>query len=263
MSITIPNGGINLLPCRFGPMFFPRGDAYVGRSLELLGEYSATEVEVFAMLLRAGDVVVEAGANIGAHTVPLARLVGPAGRVIAFEPQRPLELVLSANVLINDLDNVVVERAAVGAAPGTTAVPLVSLSAEANFGGVSLGEGEPVPLVSIDSLALTSLRLLKVDVEGFEREVVEGAARTIRSQRPALYLENDRRHLSPDLIRTVRALDYRMWWHVAPFYTQPNFRQAPNPFGTLASLNMLCLPAEAHAAISGMREVAGDDDWPA
>ena len=61
--------------CRHGRMVFLKHDVYIGRSLELYGEYSESEAEVFTQLLRPGDVVIEAGANIGAHTVHIANLV--------------------------------------------------------------------------------------------------------------------------------------------------------------------------------------------
>src|SRR5262245_48257434 len=79
---------LNLMACRHGPMLFPRGDMFIGRSLELYGEWSEGEVTLFSNLVVAGDNVVEAGANIGTHTLALSRLVGPQGKVWALEPQQ-------------------------------------------------------------------------------------------------------------------------------------------------------------------------------
>lgn len=244
-------------------MVFPRGDQYVGRSLEVLGEYSKHEVEFFLAVLSAGDVVVEAGANIGAHTVPIARKVGPQGKVYAFEPQRHLFAVLCTNICLNGLENVVPEWAAVGAEPGQTAIPMPSLASRANFGGIGLGTGEPVRMVTIDSLNLTALRLLKADVEGFERHVIEGAAETIRRCKPVLFVENDRRALSPDLIRAIRAHGYRLWWHHTPLYTPDNFRGAANPFDkNYFSINMIGLPEDSRIQLQGMHEVGEPEAWP-
>src|SRR5262249_46365854 len=73
--------------CRYGSMSFHRNDTYIGRALDLYGEYSESEVDLFRRILKTGDTIIEAGANIGALTVPLAQIVGPSGWLMAFEPQ--------------------------------------------------------------------------------------------------------------------------------------------------------------------------------
>lgn len=77
---------MRLRRCRHGPMLYNVNDAYIGAMLDQYGEFSEDENEIFQQLLRPGMTVVEAGANIGAHTVPIAQRVGPRGRVLAFEP---------------------------------------------------------------------------------------------------------------------------------------------------------------------------------
>ena len=65
--------------CRYGDMVFQTNDTYVGRSFDLYGEFSEGEVVLFRQLIRPGQVVVDVGSNIGAHTVPLAQLTGRQG----------------------------------------------------------------------------------------------------------------------------------------------------------------------------------------
>ncbi|MEM7399847.1 MAG: FkbM family methyltransferase, partial [Pseudomonadota bacterium] len=72
---------------RHGRFRYLRHDIYIGASMHTYGEYSEIEVQALLHLIEPGETVVEAGANIGSHTVPLARKIGPRGRVIAFEPQ--------------------------------------------------------------------------------------------------------------------------------------------------------------------------------
>src|SRR5690242_661708 len=93
-------GFIRLKQCRHGRMIYNTNDIYVGRSLDLYGEYSEGETEVFAQLVNAGDVVVEVGANIGTSTVWFGKHVGPAGAVVALEPQRIVFQILCANVAL-------------------------------------------------------------------------------------------------------------------------------------------------------------------
>ncbi len=246
-------------------MLFLTRDKYIGRSLDIYGEFSEWEAHVFTQLLRATDVVVEAGANIGAHTVHIAKLVGAHGLVLAFEPQRVIDELLCANIALNELFHVRPYHAALGRGPGTIKVPILDYRSEQNFGGLSLSEssaGEDVPLFALDSFALPALRMLKVDVEGMEAEVLSGARETIVRLRPALYVENDRQAQSERLIKLIDELGYNMWWHLPPLFNPGNFAQArQNIFGGIASQNLLCLPKETPAEVSHMRAVTGPKDW--
>ncbi len=186
-NMTTPQPVANTSPttlkqCRHGLLLFLREDMYIGRSLDLYGEFSELEAVLFAQIVRAGDVVLEVGANIGAHTVHLAQLVGPHGHVHAYEPQRVIFQLLCANVALNSLFNVYTHHAGVGGSPGELHVPHPNYAAVNNFGGLSLSHekrGEPVPVVCLDTLTLPSLKLLKVDVEGMEHEVLSGARHAI------------------------------------------------------------------------------------
>ena len=91
-----------LVMARYGLMLVNVNDMYIGASIMLYGEWSEDEVQVMTLNLRPNSTVVDVGANIGALTIPLARAV-PQGRVVAFEPQRVVEQILSANVQLNAL----------------------------------------------------------------------------------------------------------------------------------------------------------------
>ncbi len=148
--------------CRHGPMTYLPNDRFIGRSLQIYGEYCEHEVEMLRHLLRPGDMAIDAGANIGALTVGMAQAVGPQGAVHAFEPQGVLHGLMAENIAQNRLANVVAHKAAAGAAPGVIRVPPLDYGEAANFGGVALGmssgDGEEVPVVTIDSLRLPRLR---------------------------------------------------------------------------------------------------------
>lgn len=252
--------------CRHGTLLFNRHDQYIGRSLALYGEYSEDEVRLLAPLLRPGDLVVEAGANLGAHTVPLARAVGPAGRVLAFEPQRLVFQLLCANAALNSLTQVDARQAALGATPGSLRVPPLPPDQAANFGAVALqaaGPGEAVPVLPLDALDLPACRLLKADVEGMECAVLDGARHTLARCRPVLYVENDRPAQSAALIARMLELGYRLWWHLPPLYRADNWRgAAQDVFPGIVSINLLGLPGEWGARVEGLRPVRGpQDDW--
>jgi FkbM family methyltransferase len=251
-------------PCRHGTFHYFAHDLFVGRSLDRYGEFSEHEVALFAQILKPGAVVVEAGANIGALTVPMARQVGPAGRIVAYEPQAVLAALLARNLADNGIANAEVRHAALGAQPGSAHVPQIDYGAVGNFGGVPLGDaGATVPLETIDGLALTRLDFVKIDVEGMETEVLAGAAATVRRHQPVLYVENDRKQHSHRLITALLDLDYRLWWHFAPLFHPDNFiGAAENLFPGIVSVNLLCLPNSRNTTVKGGVPVLGpDDDW--
>lgn len=267
IPILSPDAFNEFAICKDGPMLFNRYDTFIGASLRQYGEWSAAELDVFRQIVPPNHIVVELGANIGAHTVALSRIVGAGGAILAFEPRRLVFQTLCANLALNSCANVVARQAAVGAEAGELMVPVLPLNLPNNFGALPLGgrweHGESVPLVTIDSLQLPTCRLIKLDIEGMELEALRGAVETIRRCRPALYVENDRDEKSSALIALLLSYDYRLYWH-APFLFQPdNFAgDTENIFDRIASYNMLCVPRESGGGISGLVEISGpDDSW--
>lgn len=268
MNVLIDDGGMNcVVRGRHGVFVYNRHDVYIGRSLREYGEFSEQEEAFLRQLIRPGDVIVEVGANIGTHTVPLARQVGPTGIVFAFEPQPVVYQTLCANVALNSLSNVECCAMAVGDHAGDIGLPSVDYDASNNFGGISLSPdaaGRRVPLVRLDDmLELSKLRLLKIDVEGMEKPVLDGARETILRHRPALYVENDRIEQSPTLIETIQQLGYDLFWHCPPFFNPQNFAGNPNDvFGNIVSVNMLGVPAERQSEITGLVPVTDSMSHP-
>ncbi len=257
---AFPLDGPNRLKrCRHGVMLYNPNDLFVGRSLDLYGEYSEGEVDLFRQVVRPGQVVLDVGANIGPHTVFLARAVGAQGHVVAFEPQRLAFQALCANVALNGLTNVTCRDVVVGAERAAVRVPVLDPAAVQNFGGLSLtgtDEGEVVEQIALDQLALARCDFIKIDVEGMEGQVIAGAADTLRRLRPLLYVENDRKEQSDALVRRLDALGYRMYWHPPPLFNPDNYAGNPdNVFGDTVSLNILCLPRESDMEVTGMPRV--------
>lgn len=261
-----PNGFNELSVTRSGPMLYNKNDTYVGGSLQKYGEFSVSEQLLFAQIVRSGMLVVEVGANIGAHTVDLARIVGQDGEVHAFEPQRIVFQTLCANLALNQCTNVFARQLALGASAGTIMVPPVAPTDRSNFGGISLGQfagGETVPLDTLDSLDLPACHLIKADVEGMEFEVLKGAARTIEMYRPLMYVENDRADRSEQLLTLVQQYGYVAYWHLAPLFNPANFAgETEDIFPRIVSINILCVPKEVKMAVDGLRKVvSASDTW--
>lgn len=168
-------------------------------------------------------LILDVGAHDGLLTIPLARLAG--ARVIAFEPLPSAHARLAAACA--GLANVELRREALGAAPGRLmlSVPVVDgvpaeqwASLAKDYGAFAsvTTETHAVEVITIDSLGLADVTHMKVDAEGFEQEVLEGARATLRRCRPVLSLELEERHragATRDVPALLAALGYetRFW----------------------------------------------------
>ena len=269
------DGAIQCIEALHGRFHVLRHDLYVSRSMALYGEWTEGEFALVQPLLALGDHCIDVGANLGCMTVPLAKAVGPTGSVFAFEPQPGLFRLLAANTVNNGAHNVRLHQAACGAVSGVTQVPELDYSRAYNYGALSLqamagaaqagGISRAVPTVRLDDVFdAPSLRLIKIDVEGMEAEVVRGAAGIIGLHRPFLYVENEfPGAASAASISAIAALGYRLFWHVAPLYNPANFRKkAENLFEGIACVNMFCAPQEARIDTGALREVASAGEHP-
>jgi FkbM family methyltransferase len=146
---------------------------------------------VLAPLVGPGDTVVDVGANLGFVSLMLAPRLRPAGTVIALEPSPRTYRKLRATVEKNAIGDVVrTMNVGAGASAGDATLHQVSASSgNATILGGS-GPGEAVSLIRLDDLGLgASFRLLKIDTEGFESEVLKGGAEAIAAYRPQIFIE--------------------------------------------------------------------------
>jgi FkbM family methyltransferase len=256
----------HLRRCRHGYILYNNNDTYVGRSFELYGEFSDGEAQLFDQIVRPGEVVLDVGANIGAHTLFFAQKVGPGGRVYAFEPQRVVFQTLCANMALNSISNTYCIQAALGEAPGSVTVPVFNYAQTNNYGGVEIDTfavGEPVPVITVDSLDLPACRLIKVDVEGMELKALKGAVQTVKRCKPMLYVENDRVEKSEALMQFIDGLGYDMYWHLPPLYSPQNYYQNPqNVFAYIVSFNLLCVARELGTTITGFKQASPTEPHP-
>jgi FkbM family methyltransferase len=147
--------------------------------------------------LRPGDVVFDVGANFGMHVLHAARLVGPSGRVYAFEPVPANLRLLRRHLQLNQLEGTVkVVATAVSNSPEPTLemfLPADRIAVAASLRPTS-GHAQVtrVPNLRLDDLRVpdeSRLRLMKVDVEGAELDVIRGACGLLQRTRPLLLIE--------------------------------------------------------------------------
>ena len=258
-------GATRVAKTRFGPMAYQRGDVVIGRSLAEYGEWAGPEIDFLLDLLQFGDTVVDVGANIGTHAIAMARRVGSSGEVIAFEPQRPTFHLLCANIALNALDNIRAERVAVGRRLKVVEIPAVKTGNIGNVGHADWGRGEKTPLLPLDHYKFAQLKLIKIDVEGMELAVLEGAKKTIKRLRPWLFIENNIQEYSERLIAWLFGVGYRCWWHLEPYFNEENFYGNRHNFlqGLVdrPEINMLCLPKGVDPPDGLIQILSPHDSW--
>ncbi|NHD18500.1 MULTISPECIES: FkbM family methyltransferase [unclassified Actinopolyspora] len=192
------------------------------------------EVEALGELVGTGAVCFDIGAAYGMYSLPLARLVGPAGEVHSFEPQRKPHRILTAAAWLAGARNLRVTRAALGSRPGTRVLAVPTRFGLPIHGHAHVADEVLVPesvglfrgkrsvsseTFSVDRVrrtrGLNRIDFMKIDVEGYESAVLEGAEETLEKCRPKILMEIEQRHLarygteSEKIIGWLRDLGYR------------------------------------------------------
>jgi FkbM family methyltransferase len=192
-----------------------------------LGVYEPHVAKGLPRLVQQGDVVIDIGANIGAQTLPLARLVGAQGQVVAVEPTRYAVQKLRTNLGLNpDLAaRTTVVQAMLGEEDGSLAEAIPSSwplagdrsDVDADFAGKPQStEGARALSLDalVDELRLKRIDLIKLDVDGHEGTVLAGAKRTLARFAPQILIEiapylQDRRPGGFDrLLAQIKSLGY-------------------------------------------------------
>jgi FkbM family methyltransferase len=247
-----------------GPMFYLKSDTHVGRSLHYYGEFSVGETEILGTFIRPDSIIIDIGANIGAHTIFFAKKASK-GHVIAIEPQPQIFQILCANVVANNLRNVQTIHGGIGGENTLMSVPNLDYNQINNYGGVSLQAATQgmhrIPVMTLDGIELPKCDLIKCDVEGMEHQVLLGGMNFLRQHKPVLYVENDRPQNAVALAQAIFDLGYRIWRHWAPLFREKNFkRRTKDLFEGKVSPALLCLPDGQIPPNAGLAEILTPQD---
>ena len=175
------------------------------------GTYEAENQALLCEHVAPGEVVFDVGANAGFFTLLASRLVGPSGRVIAFEPFPAALHDLRRHLELNGVENADVIEAAVSESPGTARfLPHV----ESTMGRLA-AEGElVVEVVALDDVCRSGRvpmpDLIKIDVEGEELKVLRGAEAILRERRPLIVLATHGADVHRSCCELLRELGYRL-----------------------------------------------------
>jgi FkbM family methyltransferase len=243
---------------------YPSADQTIGPCLASAGEFARAEVDFLLAHLSPGCAACDVGANIGTVSIPLAKAL-PGLSVFAFEPQLPIFRLLMRNVALNGVMSVEAYPWALGEADGMIEFATPALTAQTNFGAVGRGNqnGNKVPVIirRLDSLSLPSLSIIKIDVEGYDLEVVRGAQETIQRDRPILFCEA---HASPktvELIGLMNQWDYDAYWFFAPFVSASASQGSNRSARIVGDTNIVAFPKGKEPRWPLPRINDPEEDW--
>ena len=193
------------LPLRVQPGFWwlARNDA-ISDGL-FAGTFERGERRVFAALIQTGMTVLDIGGHAGLYTLIASKCVGPAGRVLTFEPSPRERARLMKHLAINHCGNVTVQPVALGDADGEATLYVVHGNETGcnslRPGDVGASQPVQVPLRRLDDLhargEIGHVDVVKMDVEGGELSVLKGAAAFFRAVRPVLLCEIEDARIAP------------------------------------------------------------------
>ena len=175
--------------------------------------WETTIAAILEQKLERGGTFIDIGANIGYFSLEAATLVGEGGRVIAFEPLPFLAEQLRTSIQLNGFSNIDVRQLALGDSVGEQKIELQ----RGNIGGSSLvkeldsGHFETVKVARLDDelAGIDRVDLIKIDVEGYEYEVLKGAQAVLQKHQPTLVMEfspNVYRRRDPNMARDILLL---------------------------------------------------------
>lgn len=225
-----------IVPTDIGTFIINKNDLGVGWQLSQYGTYDPHElhaVREILKLLRTTSpklIVLDIGANIGVHSVVMSQEVGDGG-VFAFEAQRIIFNMLAGNVALNSLSNVFCFHNAVSDTSGIIDIPIFDYGKPMSFGSVEFGgtqkedigqkplagESEKVAALAIDGMNFEKINFIKIDVEGMEINVLQGAKKSILNFRPLMlieYLKSDK----DEIIGWLKNAKYKIYSGIGANY---------------------------------------------
>jgi len=215
-------------------MTSPTSGFGVGYQVLECGAFDPGEVSMAVSVLnlrrqyfKDGVFAIDCGANIGIHTVEWAKRMTGWGYVLAIEAQERIYYALAGNIAINNCFNAAALNAAITDKPGMLMMPQPDYLEPASFGSLELrksssnefigqqidysdGSLRSIQAVSIDSLKLSRIDFIKVDVEGMEMEVLAGAAQSVADSKPVLLIETIKSDATT-LYEWLIARDYKVF----------------------------------------------------
>ena len=215
---------------RYGTFVHFQNDDPIGSCLYYYGEWAQQEMDLFDQILTQQSNVIDVGANIGTHTVYFSSKCNQ-GTIVAIEPQIYIFEMLATNILVNGCYNTIPIHAGVSDKAGKanlTNINPFSEQQKVNYGEYKVQldseNGLETNIIVLDQfINMPKFNLLKIDVEGLEVSVLNGAKKLIKQHRPFLYLEFNNKDGNDQLLEKIYQLGYIPFWHVYTKFNPQNF----------------------------------------
>ena len=253
----------DVVQTKYRPRFIVyRWDDIISASLRFYGEYQQVELDVLLQLITESTVVYDIGSNIGYHASAFASV---SKHVYCFEANPQHYKLLRMNM--QEEPRCTLFNLAVSNATGKILVEEIDVTAIGNYGMARVGtsSGVEVSMTSIDDLVKSGKilppGLIKIDVEGHEPGVFQGAAETIKTYKPLIYFEAQESENIPEIYNMLNSLGYSMGWCVVRNYNPANFNSnTENHFGNDAIFSIIAFPPGS--TVQWPLPVLGaDDSW--
>lgn len=232
-------------------------DTIIGQSIRLYGEYTQVELDLLKQFSNNQSIIYDIGANIGYHTLGFSHM---SKHVYAFEPNTKSYKLLEMNT--KNRKNITLFKKIVGDSVGKNYISDYDTDSQGNYGECMVSNtGELVDQISIDSLTLPKPDIIKIDVEGFEINVFNGAKQTIKKHTPIMFYES---HNCKELDQIYDFLHdecgYEIYWIPSPNFNPNNFKKnQENVFGYGGVVNCLALPKRLNPAHNSQTVIDRND----
>jgi FkbM family methyltransferase len=231
-----------VIPTIYGPQIINRHAREFDSGAKYGTPCDNKSIESYAAMIACtgpNPLIVDVGGCFGDFTLGFARLLARlAPRIITFEPQAWLFHCIAGTIALNDLSNVQVFNAAIGAKDGYASVPVLDYEREGRFGSLSMLESpstdpftdvnQPVDITAyrkVDMVAIDTLEIaptaMKIDCEGMEIDALIGAEATIGRARPLLFVEHIKSN-PEELARWLKNRNYLLVFNDADLVCYPS-----------------------------------------
>jgi len=247
--------------------YFVFENDYISEMIKKYGYFSPTEIFFLEKYINENDNIIEIGANIGSHCIPLSKK-NSKGKFFCFEPQIDVFKMLVSNITVNNCHNVIPYN--YGLSQRNQTIYYNDNSNNTNRGGFQIPSnntrGEKfLKIRSIDYFDeldnLNNLKMIKIDVEGYECEVVDDLEYLIKKHSPIIFAEYNFQTFHP-LQKMIKNMDYDV------FYFNTSCNQYDELIGVENSdirhcdVNIVCFPKKLNFEIPSYLYKVGDESFP-
>jgi len=198
-------------------------DDWIQQQVYFLGDYEKPEIDYISEYLKAGDVFVDIGANIGLFSLNASKVVGDQGKVVAFEAFSSNFKQFKNNISINNFKNIISENKAISNQNST--IEILYNEKDHNIGMASaflkdFTSREIVESTTLDEYAsihnISKIDLIKIDIEGGEYHAILGMTKILSERKPQVIMEinhqtlQDSGHTEKEIIDLFGRFNYKI-----------------------------------------------------